>query len=117
MGFLIAQRAYLKLYMITLVEKHRGYGYQMLEELKRDFKELGYEPPQSEIYRSLHDLVEDGILYRARHRKDDAEYQEVIMYYFTDHGMEKASLYRKQVIEDLERSQALIHKAIKDNSI
>ncbi|WP_308639887.1 helix-turn-helix transcriptional regulator [Paenibacillus silvisoli] len=115
MGFMIAQRAFIKLYMITLVEKHRGYGYQMLEELKQDFKALGYEPPQSEIYRSLHDLVEDGILYRTRHRKLDVDYQEVIMYHFTDDGMEKARLYKKLVKEDLDRCQALLHKAVKDN--
>jgi len=110
MAFLIAQRAYLKLYIITLVEKHRGYGYQMLEELKDEFKHLGYEPPQSEIYRALHDLVEDGILYRSRHKKEGAEYQEVIIYRFTEEGPEKARLYKKQVHFDLERSRALIEK-------
>ncbi|SFJ64774.1 replication termination protein [Paenibacillus sp. UNC496MF] len=115
MAFMIAQRAFLKLYMITLVEKHRGYGYQMLEELKQDFKSLGYEPPQSEIYRSLHDLVEDGILYRSRHQKLGVEYQEVIMYHFTEDGHDKAQLYKKQVKEDLDRCQALLQKAVQDN--
>ncbi|AZN41518.1 hypothetical protein EJC50_18925 [Paenibacillus albus] len=56
MAFMIAQRAFLKLYMITLVEKHHGYGFEMLDQLRRDFKDFGYDPPISEIYRSLHDL-------------------------------------------------------------
>lgn len=36
MGFMIAQRAYIKLYLITIVEQHRGYGYEMLEAMKQN---------------------------------------------------------------------------------
>lgn len=46
MAFMIAQRAFIKVYLITLVEQHKGYGYQMLEDLRRDFKAHGYSPPR-----------------------------------------------------------------------
>jgi hypothetical protein len=49
MAFMIAQRAFIKVYLITMVEQQRGYGYQMLEELRQEFKSHGYSPPQSEI--------------------------------------------------------------------
>lgn len=46
MAFMIAQRAFIKVYLITMVEQHKGYGYQMLEDLRRDFKAHGYSPPR-----------------------------------------------------------------------
>lgn len=70
MAFMIAQRAFIKVYLITMVEQHKGYGYQMLEDLRRDFKAHGYSPPQSEIYRALHELVQQGILYRTKQLKE-----------------------------------------------
>lgn len=71
MAFMIAQRAFIKVYLITMVEQHKGYGYQMLEDLRRDFKAHGYSPPQSEIYRALHELVQQGILYRTKQLKGE----------------------------------------------
>ncbi|KAF4325658.1 hypothetical protein G195_000687 [Phytophthora kernoviae 00238/432] len=46
-----------------LISRHRGYGYEMLEAMKQEFKAYGYVPPQSEIYRALHELVQQGVFY------------------------------------------------------
>ncbi|GIO87300.1 replication termination protein [Paenibacillus faecis] len=118
MAFMIAQRAYLKLFLITKVEQRRGYGYQMLEELKEEFKPFGYVPPQSEIYRALHELVQEGILYRTKHLKGNdpsVDFQEIVLYHFTDDGAEKAKLYKKQVKTDLDRCIGMLNKAVADN--
>ncbi|MFB5678779.1 helix-turn-helix transcriptional regulator [Paenibacillus terreus] len=118
MAFMIAQRAFIKLYLLTLVEKHWGYGYQMLEDMKFQFKEFGYIPPQSEVYRALHELVQEGILYRTKKlKKGDprVDFQEIVMYNFTDEGREKAALYKKQVKADLDRCIGMLRKAEKDN--
>ncbi|ANS74126.1 Replication termination protein [Paenibacillus yonginensis] len=118
MAFMIAQRAFLKLYLLKLVEEHRGYGYQMLEELKTEFAPQGYVPPQSEIYRALHELVQEGILYRTKKLKGGdpgVDFQEIVLYHFTDVGMEKAQLYRKQVKTDLDRCLGILNKAARDH--
>ncbi|AQT86599.1 hypothetical protein ERICIV_02116 [Paenibacillus larvae subsp. larvae] len=118
MGFLLAQRAFIKIYLLTMIEQNRGYGYQMLEELKEAFAPYGYKPPQSEIYRALHELVADGILYRTKKLKGtdpSTDFQEIVLYHFTDGGKEKARLYKKQVKQDLDRSTSILHKALKDN--
>ncbi|MGG1669958.1 helix-turn-helix transcriptional regulator [Paenibacillus sp. NRS-1783] len=118
MAFMIAQRAFIKLYLLTLVEKHHGYGYEMLETMKTSFKEFGYTPPQSEIYRALHELDSEGILYREKRLKGNdpkVDFQEIVIYRFTDQGKEKAALYKKQVKADLDRCLGILHKAEKDN--
>lgn len=118
MGFMIAQRAYIKLYLITMVEQHRGYGYEMLEVMKQEFKAFGYVPPQSEIYRALHELVQQGVLYRTKKLKGGdpkVDFQEIVLYHFTDDGFSKAELYKKQIKADLDRCLGMLHKAVNDN--
>lgn len=118
MGFMIAQRAFIKLNLLTLVEKHKGYGYQMLEDIKKEFKDFDYIPPQSEIYRGLHELVQEGILIRTKKLKGTdprIDFQEIVLYHFTDTGKELANLYKKQVKLDLDRSLGILRKAVKDN--
>lgn len=118
MAFMIAQRAFIKVYLLSLVERNRGYGYQMLEDMKSEFKEFGYTPPQSEIYRALHELVQEGILYRTKRLKGNdpkVDFQEIVLYHFTEGGMEKARLYKKQVKADLDRCLGMLHKAVQDN--
>lgn len=118
MGFMIAQRAFIKVYLLTLVEKNRGYGYQMLEDMKHEFKEFGYTPPQSEVYRALHEMVQEGILYRTKRLRGNdptVDFQEIVLYHFTDSGKEKAALYKKQVKADLDRCLGMLHKAVNDN--
>lgn len=118
MAFMISQRAFIKLYLITMVERHQGYGYQMLEAMKSEFGSFGYVPPQSEVYRALHELVQEGIFYRTKRLKGSdprVDFQEIVLYHFTDEGAEKAKLYRKQVKADLDRCLGLLHKAEQDN--
>ncbi|MEW4369460.1 helix-turn-helix transcriptional regulator [Paenibacillus kandeliae] len=118
MAFMIAQRAFIKLYLITMVEEHRGYGYEMLESMKERFKDFGYSPPQSEIYRALHELVHDGIFYRTKQLKGNdpkVDFQEIVIYHFTDDGPEKAKLYKKQVKTDLDRCIGMLNRAEADN--
>lgn len=118
MAFMIAQRAFIKAYLITMVEQHRGYGYQMLEELRQEFKSHGYSPPQSEIYRALHELVQEGIFYRTKQLKGNdprVDFQEIVLYHFTDDGAEKAKLYKKQIKADLDRCLGILNKAVSDN--
>ncbi|ASA21325.1 helix-turn-helix transcriptional regulator [Paenibacillus donghaensis] len=118
MAFMIAQRAFIKVNLITMVEQNRGYGYEMLEEMRRDFKPYGYSPPQSEIYRALHELVQQGILYRTKQLKGNdpkVDFQEIVLYHFTPDGEEKAKLYKKQVKTDLDRCLGILNKAVADN--
>lgn len=112
-GFLIKQRAFLKLYIITNIENERWYGLQLLDEMKREFKPYGFEPQHSEIYRALHDLLEDGILTRGKIKKDGSKYQEVAVYSIKD--KEKAKTYKKMVKSDLDRCSHLLRKALEDN--
>lgn len=118
MAFMIAQRAFIKVYLITMVEQQRGYGYQMLEEMRKEFKKYGYSPPQSEIYRALHELVQEGVLYRTKQLKGNdpkVDFQEIVLYHFTSDGEEKAKLYKKQVKSDLDRCLGILNKAVIDN--
>nr|WP_295970727.1 helix-turn-helix transcriptional regulator [uncultured Bacillus sp.] len=112
-GFLIKQRAFLKLYIITNIENGRWYGLQLLDEMKKEFKPYGFEPQHSEIYRALHDLLEEGILTRGKIKKDGSKYQEVAIYSIKD--KEKAKTYKKMVKADLDRCSHLLRKALEDN--
>ena len=112
-GFLIKQRAFIKLYLITNIENGKWYGMQLLDEMKKEFKPFGFEPQHSEIYRVLHDLLEDGILTRGKIVKEGSKYQEVAVYSIKD--KEKAKTYKKMVKVDMDRSAQLLRKAIEDN--
>lgn len=112
-GFLIKQRAFLKLYIITNIENGRWYGLQLLDEMKKEFRPYGFEPQHSEIYRALHDLLEDGILTRGKIKKNGSKYQEVAVYSIKD--KEKAKTYKKMVKVDLDRCSHLLRKALEDN--
>lgn len=112
-GFLIKQRAFLKLYIITNIENGRWYGLQLLDEMKKEFRPYGFEPQHSEIYRALHDLLEDGILTRGKIKKNGSKYQEVAVYAIKD--KEKAKTYKKMVKADLDRCSHLLRKALEDN--
>jgi DNA-binding PadR family transcriptional regulator len=112
-GFLIKQRAFLKLYIITNIENDKWYGMQLLDEMRKEFKPFGFEPQHSEIYRALHDLLEDGVLTRGKIVKEGSKYQEVALYSIKD--KEKAKTYKKMVKVDIDRSSQLLRKAIEDN--
>src|SRR6185437_3516511 len=112
-GFLIKQRAFLKLYLITNIENGRWYGMKLLDDLRKEFKPMGFEPQHPEIYRALHELLEDGILKRGKVKKEGSRYQEIAVYYIRD--TEKANAYKKLIKHDLDRGYQLIKKALEDN--
>ncbi|KKK37749.1 Replication termination protein [Mesobacillus campisalis] len=112
-GFLIKQRAFLKLYLLTSIEKEPWYGLQLLDELKASFKPYGFVPQHSEVYRALHDLTEDGILSRKKVKENGSKYKEVAVYSIAD--KEEAKAYKKLVKADLDRCEQLLRKALKDN--
>ena len=112
-GFLIKQRAFIKMYLITNIENGKWYGMQLLDEMRKEFKPFGFEPQHSEIYRALHDLLEEGVLTRGKIIKEGSKYQEVAVYSIKD--TEKAKTYKKMVKVDMDRSAQLLRKAIEDN--
>ena len=112
-GFLIKQRAFIKMYLITNIENGKWYGMQLLDEMRKEFKPFGFEPQHSEIYRALHDLLEEGVLTRGKIIKEGSKYQEVAVYSIKD--KEKAKTYKKLVKVDIDRSAQLLRKAIEDN--
>jgi DNA-binding PadR family transcriptional regulator len=112
-GFLLKQRAFLKLYMITMTDQKRLYGLSLLTELRREFDIYGYKPNSSEIYKSLHDLLEDGILEQVKKKKEGMDLQEVVYYRFKN--KQQAEGYKSRLKEELERCSRLIDKALADN--
>ena len=114
-GFLLKQRAFLKLYLITLIEQKHLYGLKLRDLLKEEFKQFGYEPHHPEIYKSLHDLIEQGIIYQVKEKKEGKKYQEVVYYRFTKEGPELAKSYKKLLKAELDRCIGLLEKAVRDN--
>lgn len=114
-NFLVKQRAFLKLYLITLIEERHLYGLKLRDFLKDQFKQFGYRPNHPEIYKSLHDLIEEGIIYQVKEKKQGMQYQDVVYYRFTEEGYDKARLYKKQLKEELDRCIGLLDQAVKDN--
>lgn len=112
-GFLLKQRAFLKLYMILMTEQKRLYGLNLLKELRDEFRSYGYKPNSSEVYKSLHDLINDGILEQVKQKKEGMKLQEVVFYRFKDKS--KAERYKKLLKEELKRCNRLINKALDDN--
>ncbi|AKO93591.1 MULTISPECIES: helix-turn-helix transcriptional regulator [Priestia] len=115
-GFLVKQRAFLKLYMITMTEQERLYGLRLLDVLREEFRPFGYRPNHSEIYKALHDLIEDGVLEQVKKKKEGMKLQEVVYYRFAgENGHEKAKKYKRQLKVELDRCQSMIQKAVRDN--
>lgn len=114
-GFLLKQRAFLKLYMITLTEQKRLYGLNLVNLLRDEFKTLGYKPNHPEVYKALHDLIDDGILEQVKRKKEGMKHQEVVYYTFTLNGKKKADLYKKQLKAELDRCSQLLQKSLRDN--
>lgn len=112
-GFMIKQRAYLKLFILTKIGTERVYAHQIFEDLKADFKEFGFKPYHSEVYRSLQELLEDGYVKRQRKKLKTDSYQEVFLYYIND--PDKVRAYKKLVKQDIERCKGLLEYAIKSN--
>lgn len=114
-GFMLKQRAFLKLYLITLMEKKKAYGLQILDTLTETFKPFGYQPTHSAMYEALYDLVEDGILHRQEIVPPHDRFKKLVYYQFTDDGSNRAEIYKKQLKEEIDRCQGLLQQALKDN--
>jgi len=116
-GYLVKQRAFIKLYLLTMIERKKDYAFNYLDEMKTELHKFGYQPTHSEIYKALHELTLDGVLYRTKKIKGDPrkDFQEIVLYRFTEEGYEKAKLYKKQMKAELDRCVGLLQKAIRDN--
>lgn len=116
-GFLLKQRAFLKLYLFNKIEQHKGYGSQMLEDLRKEFKQYGYSPTHSEMYKTLHELYNEGLVRREKKIKGQqgVDFQEIVIYHLTDKGKEESILYKKQMKVELDRCVSLLNKAIHDH--
>lgn len=113
-GFLIKQRAFLHLHMITMTEENRLYGLRLLEVLQNDFRAYGYKPQHSEVYKALHDLLEEGILEQVVRIKEGKKRQKVMYYQFKD--KEKAYTYKNVLLNDISRCIRLLEKSYKSNN-
>lgn len=109
--FLIRQRAFLKMIFIKEAQKAPFYGLQIKELIANTFSAYDYTPTNSEIYKSLHDLIEEEILKSTKKLKEDKTYQELVIYSIRDE--DKAKAYLRAVKFDLDYSSNLIEKALK----
>lgn len=115
--FLIKQRAVLKLYLLTLIEKKKMYGRQMLLYLREELEPYGFKPTHTELYKALHELEKDKIVRREKaplHNHED-NYQEIVYYHLREEGRGKAETFKKQVKHDLDRSIQLLEKIRREN--
>lgn len=100
MAFMIGQRPFIKLYILHILDKRQSYGLEMMSELKGYLKEEGYTPPTSEIYRGLEELLKAEIIETTHRIKKDhngtaRDFQEIILYRYTENGRQKAEEFKK----------------------
>lgn len=112
-GFLMKQRPYLKLFILTKIGTQRIYGQQIIDDLKKELKPFSYKPYHSEIYRALQELLESGYIKRSRKKLHEDSYQEIFIYYIRD--PDKVQAYKKTLKIELERCKAMIEFALKNN--
>lgn len=110
--FMLKQRAFLKVYLISMAENERLYGLQYLDTMRDDFKRFNYKPNHSEVYKSLHELLENGTLKRVKEIKKGTKLQEVVYYAIDD--WDKALYYKELLKEELHRCHNLLGKAIEN---
>ncbi|MFE4029336.1 helix-turn-helix transcriptional regulator [Priestia sp. YIM B13551] len=116
-GFLLKQRAFLKLYMYQIIMEQKRYGQEYLHKLRKEFEPFGYSPTHSEMYKVLHELTREKLVTREKRIKGEpgVDFQEVIFYELTDKGKEEYDLFKKQMKVELERNKALLEKALRDH--
>lgn len=116
-GFLLKQRAVLKLYLMSYIENGTQYGMEMLGLLRDEFHEYGYRPTHSEMYKVLHELTREGSIYREKRLRGTPgiDFQEIILYHLTDKGKDDLDLYKKQIKKELDRCLGLLNKVVRDN--
>ncbi|NGY88137.1 Replication termination protein [Bacillus megaterium] len=109
-SFMIKQRAMLKACLITMIETENLYGLEFRDFIREQYRDVGYRPNHSEIYKSLHELMEEGIVEQKKRKCQGKKLQEVVYYRIIDKN--KADLYQKQVRMELERCDRLVHKTL-----
>ncbi|WP_263117585.1 helix-turn-helix transcriptional regulator [Bacillus subtilis] len=116
-GFLLKQRAFLKLYVYKIIDHSKGYGSQYLNDLQKEFSVFGYKPTHTELYKVLHQLTRDGYVKREKQIKGQkgVDFQEIVLYQLTDEGKKEYDLYKVQMKKELERCRGLLDKALKDH--
>lgn len=112
-GFLIRQRAYIKLFILTKIGTKRVYGKEILDQLTEEFRPFNYKPYHSEVYRGLQELLEGGYIKRQRVKLKNESYQEIYLYYI--HDVDKVNMYKKMVQEDLNRCMKMLKYALDYN--
>lgn len=107
----ITQREYLKYTLILLAKEQRLYGLEMYDFLVNDLAAYGYKPSRSEVYKSLHQLMDSGIITRAWKNKTGAKLQQVAIYVLLDKV--KAQQILDEAEGEMEQLKALIEKTLK----
>jgi len=117
MGFLVKQRAFLKLYVLSWIEQDRSYGYDMLTDLRKEFAPFGYSPTHSELYTILKELTLNDYVLRKKKRRgtNPEDFQEIILYQLTEKGKDYLETYKKMMKVELERCDGLLRKALGDH--
>ncbi|WP_419180494.1 hypothetical protein [Bacillus salipaludis] len=59
-------RAFVDLFLLSWIEQGGPYGQEMLDDFYKTFKHFNYKHNHSEVYKGLHELLEDGIITRSR---------------------------------------------------
>ncbi|WP_284645804.1 helix-turn-helix transcriptional regulator [Paenibacillus silviterrae] len=116
-NFLVKQKAFLKMYLFTLIERDELYGLQFQDTFEAELSKHGYRPSHSDIYKILHEMYASGWVTRTEElrSKDKDGFQKVIYYRFTDEGRQQAQAYKKLMKVELERCIGLLQKALQDN--
>lgn len=116
-GFLMKQKAFLKLYLYRCIDQNKDYGLHYLKELETEFQMLGYRPTHSQMYKALHEMTLEGHVNREKKIKGEkgVDFQEIILYTLTASGKKEYELYKKQMKVELERNRDLLNKALRDN--
>lgn len=116
-GFLLKQKAFLKLYLLEIASNPRDYGSVVLEDLRTKFKPYGYSPSHTEIYKTYKELYKQGYVKKKTEIKGDPHenIQEVYVYYLTPEGKKELEVYRKLMKTELERSIGILETALKDH--
>lgn len=116
-GFLLKQKAFLKLYLLEAAAHPRDYGSVILDDLRRKFKPFGYNPSHTELYKTYKELYKEGLVGKRKEILGDPveNVQEVFIYYLTDEGKKELEIYRKLMKTELERSVAILQVALEDH--
>jgi len=111
--YLPAQGSLLKLNLLTILEKKPLYGLEIARQLKKQYAPFQFAFKHEHVYKALHELVNEGILYQKKEMK--TEMQEIVVYHYAPGGKEKAKAYRIEMKIKLDRSIGLLQEAVRAN--